>query len=152
MSTQLEMQRLAALTWLGEKIAAEAKATKARIAGDIGTGGRAIAQVDGEPLGSLSAPKAAQPKPQIVDDELAMSWLIEEFGTTGMVHMAPTEQGKNSLVQAVLDGRDVPGMIVPAPRESSPRFTLSAEADDLIPAMLRAGVLSATDLLGIEAL
>lgn len=150
MSTQDEMRRLAALTWLTQKIGKEARRIKNTIAAEIGSGGRAGAFIDGEELGVFVVRKPSKPEPKITDEEAALSWVLEEFGTDGMVEMRMTEQAKKSVVQAVRDGRDVPGVIIPAPGAPVPAFTLTAEADELVPALLRSGVLTAGDLLGIE--
>lgn len=149
MTTQHEMQRLSALTWLQEQIAKEITEIKAAVAADVGVGGRAVARVGDEIVGSLSAPKPSQPRPRIVDEEAALSWLLEEFGTDGMVVMRPSEQGETTILEAAKRG-PIPGVEVPEPRPGAPRFTLAAEADELVPAMIRAGHLSTADLLQIE--
>lgn len=155
MSTQQEMLRLSALTFLAEKIAKEIAATKARVAADIGVGGRAVAQVDGEIIGSMSASKPRQGAPIVVDEDQAVAWLVEQYGESAfdaLVSTRPrlTAQGKKD-VQAAAKRGEVPGVEVPPPGKSALAFTLAAEADELVPAMLRTGVLSTEDLLGIEA-
>ncbi len=151
MSTQDDMLLLAALTWAQARIALAIDDTKARVAAEIGVGGRAVARVDGvdDDLGGLSYPKPSSPRPRIVDEELALSWLVENFGTDGMVRMRPTEQGTKTLIEAARKGA-VPGVEVPAPGVSTPRFTPSKAADSVIPELIREGRLSLPRLIEVE--
>lgn len=91
-----------------------------------------------ESLGYLSVPKPSQPAPRIVDETLAMSWLLEQFGEAGMVEMRLTEQGRKTIVEAAKRG-DVPGVETPEPVPASPRWTPAKNVVELVQAMARRG-------------
>lgn len=129
-----------------EAVLAERKSTLKARAKELLTRGTVYAYADeeaSEQLGYLSIPKPSQPKPRIVDEAAAVGWWFDTFGDDESgVTLRLSEIGKKSALQAVADGKTVPGIETPEPRASSPRFVPASDVVELVSAMVRSGRLS----------
>ena len=146
------LRRLAVLSGLEKQVKAALAEAKAEAAQEIPRGTiHVFVDADdpmSESLGCLSVPKPSQPAPRIVDETLAMSWLLDQFGEEGMVEMRITDQGRTTLVEAAKRG-EVPGMEVPEPRLSSPRWTPAKNVVELVGAMWLSGRINFEEVMTI---
>ncbi|KXT57521.1 hypothetical protein Y710_06980 [Gordonia sp. QH-12] len=152
-TTASALRKLAILSGLDKQVKAALADAKAEAAKELPRGTiHVFVDADdpmSESLGYLSVPKPSQPSPQIVDETLAMSWLLETFGEDGMVEMRLSSQGRTTLIEAAKRGH-VPGVEVPEPKPSSPRWRPSDNVVELVQAMWRRGDFSLDDLVQRE--
>lgn len=125
------LRNIAALTVLSAEIRAQLDAAKAELGSDV-VRGTLVALADpadptSPPLGSFTMSKPRQGAPRIVDETLALSWAIEEFGVEGIVEQRLSEQGRKSVLEAAKRG-PVPGVQTPAP--GAPVATFRQDADE----------------------
>lgn len=152
-TTASALRKLAILSGLDKQVKAALADAKAEAAKELPRGTiHVFVDADdpmSESLGYPSVPKPRQQAPQIVDEALAMSWLIEHYGDVGMVEMRVTAQGKKTIEEAAKRG-DVPGVVVPEPEPSTPRWRPSDNVVELVQAMWRRGDFSLDDLVQRE--
>lgn len=126
MADQDLLRRVAVLNAIAAVVNAELRRSKDLLGEEVVRGRLEVLADPADPtsavLGTFTMSKPRQGSPRIVDETLAMSWAVDEFGEEGIVRATLTDQGRASVLAAFKAGRDVPGVERPPLGDPVPAF------------------------------